>query len=286
MYILLVLLLGTVLTCGIGYLNAGLVRIRRAEVVLPDLPEGFDGATLLYASDIDLCGTNTPEKSGVLFNQLQSLKPDILLLGGDYTSTSLLERLNRTDGDVDTDKILRQRSSFFHYIESFNAPLGKYAIASPEDPLWDELRATLEQAGVQPLINARTEVRAGNERLWLAGICEESANLNAAGRSFEQGECVVVVAYSPCVMPILLTSEAIDGGQWADLALCGNTHGGQIQLFGQSVLSLTEAERRFLSGWNTESGLPLLTSSGVGCEGLNLRLGTSPEVWLITLKAA
>ena len=29
---------------------------------------------------------------------------------------------------------------------------------------------------------------------------------------------------------------------------------------------------------------PLLTSQGLGCEGLNLRLGTQAEAWLITLR--
>ena len=33
-----------------------------------------------------------------------------------------------------------------------------------------------------------------------------------------------------------------------------------------------------------ENALPILTTEGVGCEGLNLRLGTAPEVWLITLR--
>ena len=82
-----------------------------------------------------------------------------------------------------------------------------------------------------------------------------------------------------------MTSEARDSGQWIDLALCGHTHGGQIRLFGRSVLSVSDTEQRFLTGWNTQSGIPILTTEGVGCEGLNLRLGTEPEIWLITLKS-
>ena len=71
-----------------------------------------------------------------------------------------------------------------------------------------------------------------------------------------------------------------------DVLLCGHTHGGQIRLFGKSILDLSRQEQRYLSGWNTETGQPILTTTGVGCETVNIRLGSTPEVWLITLRRA
>ena len=279
------LLLGLCALAGIGALNASVVRIRRAEVVLPDLPGGFDGVTLLYASDIDLCGLNTPERSGKIFDRLQSLRPDILLLGGDYTSSTLLEILNKPDGkEQSSPEKLELRASFFHYIASFDAPMGKFAIASPDDPDQEDLATLMESSGVRPLFNDRTAIRSGDDTLWIAGVCRESASLNSAGATFDRHDCVLLMAYSPEVLPVLLTSEAKNGGSWADLALCGHTHGGQIRLFGRSVLPLTSRELRFLSGWRTDSGLPILVNQGLGCEGANLRLGSQPEVWLITLR--
>ncbi len=270
---------------GIGALNASLLRIRRAEVVLPDLPRKFDGTTLLYAADIDLCGLNTPARSGALFHELQSLQPDILVLGGDYNSTSLLDELNRPEKNQDDEEnMMASRSDFFHYIESFQAPLGKFAIAATEDVQWQDLRSVMKAHGVQPLINEKIDIHLDGDTLWLAGICGKISNLNDAGNAFSSDDCVIVIAEGPDIIPVLLTSEASDSGTWADMALCGHTHGGQIRLFGKSVLSLSDADNRFLSGWNTQSGIPILTTEGVGCEGLNLRLGTEPEVWLITLR--
>ncbi len=49
------------------------------------------------------------------------------------------------------------------------------------------------------------------------------------------------------------------------------------------ALSPDDAEKRFLSGWYTGAA-PLLVSQGLGCEGANFRLGSSAEVWLITLR--
>ena len=281
------LLLIIAITACIGVINASLLRIRRAEVVLHDLPPGFDGKTLLYASDIDLFGINTPDRAGTLFDQLQSLHPDLLVLGGDYNSTSLLNRLNRPDSSSDNAAhLLQSRSDFFHYISAFHAPLGKYGIANTEDVHWQSLREAMEENGIKPLINEKIDLHINGDTLWLVGICGKHSSLNDAANAFSRKDCVLVFAEGPDILPILLTSEAADSGPWADMALCGHTHGGQIRIFGRSILSLSDAEKRFLSGWNTQSGIPILTSEGVGCEGINLRLGTEPEVWLITLRTA
>lgn len=279
------LLLALAVMAGIGLVNASLLRIRRAEVMIPDLPRGFDGKTLLYVSDIDLCGLNTPARAGAVFDQLQSLQPDILVLGGDYNSTSLLDKLNQSDNSpVDESEAIESRLDFFQYIGAFQAPMGKYAIAATEDVQWSNLREVMTQNGVQSLDNRKIELRSEGDTLWLVGVSGKVSSLNDAGRAFSRGDCVVVIAEGPDLLPVLMTSEASDSGFWADIILCGHTHGGQIRLFGRSVLSLTDAEQRFISGWNTQSGIPILTSEGMGCEGLNLRLGTEPQVWLITLK--
>ena len=281
------LLLGLAVIAGLGVGNASLIRIRRADVVIKDLPQAFDGTTLLYASDIDLCGINTPVRAGTLFNQLQSLRPDILILGGDYNSISLMDRLNHPNqNNVNAPDNIANRSDFFHYIRAFQAPLGKFAIASVDDPEWTNLRQVMEDNGIQPLINGKIDIHANGEKIWLAGICGNVTSLNDAGNAFSNRDCVIAIVEGPDTLPILLTSEARDSGQWVDLAFCGHTHGGQIRLFGRSVLTLSSTEQRFLSGWNTQSGIPILTTEGVGCEGLNLRLGTAPEVWLITLNRA
>ena len=46
---------------------------------------------------------------------------------------------------------MRARSDFFRYLSAFEAPLGKYAIAAPEDADQDALAAQMREAGVQPL---------------------------------------------------------------------------------------------------------------------------------------
>ncbi|MBQ3423937.1 MAG: hypothetical protein IJH38_01905 [Clostridia bacterium] len=284
----LIFLVGIVLVAllaGLGYVNASIVRLRRAEVFLQDLPRSFEGTTLLFVSDIDLCGSNDAEKSGALFEKLQALDPDLLILGGGYCSRSLVEILNRPHAAQElSSHTLAQRKKLFDLLAGFQAPLGKFCIASPEDLQPEDLSRCMEDAGFQPLFDTRRVLSRQGESLWLAGIVHTGAHLNSIGSAFEHDEAVIAIAYSPSLLPILLTSESIDGGPWADLLLCGHTHGGQVRLFGQCLLPLNDTEKRFLSGWIDNLGLPVLVTQGIGCKGINLRLGTTPEAWFITLR--
>ena len=269
-----------VIAVFVGYMaiQANTVHLMRATVALPDLPPAFEGKTLLYAADIDLGGLNTTRKAAEVFDRMQSLNPDILVLGGDYNAYTLAEILNKAEGY--TPEELENRNAFLHYISEFYAPCGKYALAAPED---GDMADVLNACGILLLNDTRHCVSIGEDRLWLVGLNQESSGVRKGGKLFQNGECVIVVADSPNLFPTLNTSEANDGGRWIDLCLAGHTHGGQINILGRSALTLDSLEQRFLYGWVHETGVPMLTTSGLGCEAVNLRLNTHPEVWLLTL---
>ena len=268
---------------GYAALNAGTLHVMRAEVAIDDLPAAFEGRKILYISDIDLCGVNTAKRSADAVLRLQSLEPDILILGGDYSSPSLFEILNRSDGASEDRQESHGAEAFLRGIGGFFAPLGKFAVTAPDDRADADWNAVFSANGFRYLGNDRAPVTLNGEMLWIAGFCDDAANVGAAGTSFRRGDCVVAAAYSPALFPIMMTSEAADGGHWVDLALAGHTHGGQILLSGRSVLQLTSQEQQYLSGWTRETGVPMLTTSGMGCEGANLRIGSRSEAWLITL---
>ena len=77
-----------------GFIASRITHVERVTLLIEDLPENFDGATLLYVSDIDMVGVSTPGGVARLFEKLQKLNPDILILGGDYANPSLLHRIN------------------------------------------------------------------------------------------------------------------------------------------------------------------------------------------------
>lgn len=280
--IILALVIGIGALFGYAALNANIVHVRYAEVVLNDLPKAFDGCKLLFVSDVDMCGINSPEKSAKLMGRLQALKPDILLLGGDYTSTSIMEILNQTENN---DRAMQNRRVFFNGIAGFEAPMGKYAVAGDNDKDLADLEILLKDTGIVPLFNGHAAVENDGQKMHIIGLNANSSdvNFNSIANAFNKNDCVIALAHTPAVFPKVITAEAKDSGNWADLVLAGHTHGGQIRLMDNNIIQLNNQELSFIYGWKKENEVLLLTSSGVGCEGANLRFGSKSEVWLITL---
>lgn len=263
---------------GWMHLCARTVHVRYAEVHLADLPVSFDGVKILYVSDFDLCGMNSPRVSADLFRRLQALEPDLLLLGGDYASATLLQALNGQTSEMQT----QTRMSFFQGLANFEAPLGKLAISGDHDGNADALRLATMTCGVQLIDGDAAVISNGTDAIAVAGIGDGVDVSSLAGR-FGRAQCVIALAHSPQQVVDVRIAEAADGGSWADLVLCGHTHAGQLRIGDRCALTLTEADRRYLYGWYGDHTAPLLVTSGVGCEGVNFRLGTEAEVWLITL---
>lgn len=274
------LVLAALVALGVGamHLNARTVHVRYADVHLDDLPAAFDGTRILFATDIDVCGTNTPADMAKLFKNLSSLQPDMLLLGGDYASASIFSRLNGKSSADEFDA----RKAFFDGLASFQAPLGKYAISGDGDGAPDSLMLSMINSGVELIDGGLKVIDRGGEQIGIFGLGASTPGVSQFASKIDSQKCVVTVMHSPDRYAEISITEAKNGGPWTDLVLAGHTHGGQIQIAGRSALSLTESERRFMSGWYPGAA-PLLVSSGVGCEGANLRLGSQAEVWLITL---
>lgn len=265
------------------YASARIVHVRYATVWLSDLPAQFDGTTILFVSDIDLIGANSAGTAARLLEKLALLRPDVLLLGGDYANPSLIDRLNGRDAsDAALAALMADaRGEFLSSLADFPAPLGKYAVSGDNDQNVGDISAQFLQAGIVQVDGAAIPVEKDGARIYIAGADAASA---AGGAVFAKQDFVIALTHTPDSVAVILTTEAKDGGQWADLILTGHTHGGQMNVFGKTLLTLTQRERENIAGWKKIGDGYLLTSQGVGCESVNLRLDTQAEAHLITLR--
>ena len=264
---------------GVMAVNAATLHLKRATVYIEDLPPAFEGRTILYAADIDLKSHADAKRAAAAFDRLQVLMPDLLVLGGDYTSPTVMDLINQSPPANASDF----RRDFFYYIRDFRTTLGKVMIAAPDDVRIGPLHDLAAETGFTLLNHDAATLRLGSDVVHVVGLGQDYSGFSDLSRRFKQHECVVALAWSPAQFPAVMISEAKDSGHWVDLALAGHTHGGQINLFGHGILSLGQREKQYLSGWDRETGVPMLTTSGMGCEGVDMRLGSEAEVWLITL---
>lgn len=266
---------------------ARVVHVRYATIYLRDLPAAFEGTTILFVSDIDARGEGDARAAAALMDALAPLEPDLLLLGGDYAGPGLWDSLNGRDvQDAEIAAFAASaRHVFLSSLADFPAPLGKFAVRAADDVLPTQLAQSMATGGVRLLDGETVRLTRDGQSIVLAGLSPET-DIGQIADSVQTGECVIGLVHSPERFAVALTDEAGDGGPWADALLAGGTHGGQMRLGERTLLTLSEHERRYLSGWRKEGDVFLLTSQGVGCEYVGLRLNTRAEVHFITLRRA
>jgi len=269
--------------------EGGIVRLKFAELPISSLPSSFVGTRVLYLSDLHINSLNNIEKVNALMNELMRLNPDMLVLGGDYTSLDPIMRI--TGGASGTRAVeTEMRDLFFLNLAGYNPPLGKYGVAGENDNLLERSASTsLEDAmqlgGVILLRDQAVRISKGTDSLVLVGTDDWSTgrqDTRTPASLVSANDCVLLLCHNPEAIPSLNNQPAADGA-WIDAALTGHTHGGGANLFRVSLFNPLGSSERYQSGWHMENSSKVLISNGVGNDFLPLRLNTPPEAHLITL---
>lgn len=238
--------------------------VRRVLLAHPRLPRAFDGLTIAQISDVHAGQFMTLDRLENVRALVCQLRPDLVVFTGD--------QLDRREVDAEL---------FVQAFAGLQAPLGVFGILGNHDYLAGrELAlAALEAAGITPLVNESALVSRRGDTLLVAGVDELEAprpfgpdfSVLQAGNGFFK----LVLCHQPRLWP-----EAIRHG--ADITLSGHTHGGQISPIGERF-SIARLATRFVAGPYLSGSHILYVSRGVGVGAVPLRVGTWPEVDLITL---
>lgn len=197
---------------------------------------------------------------------LAAMKPDVILLGGDFVSV---------------------RASYVHglaeLLAEVEAPLGKYAVLGNHDlrANWREIISAIEGAGVQMITNSSVRLGTPFDDVVVSGIDDPTRGLPRADLAMagtKAGDTRIVLMHSPDGVAAL-------GDHPFDLALAGHTHGGQIVLpTGHALVvpggPLNRAYCRGRFELEGAGNRTLLVSRGIGTSALPVRLFAAPEVHL------
>ncbi|KAA6460880.1 metallophosphoesterase [Acidobacteria bacterium AB60] len=242
-----------------GMLNARRIRKRRLSITLPGLPASWRNRTALLITDMHLGNVNGAGFARRIVGIARRLDPHIIFIAGDLFDGS----------KADPDRIA-------HPLFALAPPFGVYFSGGNHEDFGDreQYEAALMRGGVHVLHNRRVDV----DGLQVVGVSYADSTHPMQLRSFLEslhlngGPASVLLNHVPSRLPIVETAGVT-------LQLSGHTHGGQIFPF---TWITRRAFGKFTYGLHSYGRLQVLTSSGVGTWGPPMRVGTAPEVLLIT----
>ena len=236
------------------------------------------GLTILHVSDLHVEGPET--WSVAALGQLQTLKPDIVLVTGDVITqpeglipvSKALARLNSRLGTFVT---LGNHDHYHSTLwQRFTGEIGRFS--RPTDVL-----EQLQRHGLMTLVNesCRLETEAGT--VHLVGTDDPyfgMADLALSYANVDEAEPVLLMAHSP-------DASILVAGRRCDLMLSGHTHGGQILAPGGLVRGMTNTLLPLPAtyGLMVLEGTLTHVSAGIGTANLPVRFNCPPRATLLEL---
>lgn len=205
-------------------------------------------------------------------NYIKEIKPDILLLTGDFVNFHPSELRNGLDE-----------------FSKLDLPLGIWGCMGNHDHYMTseyhtELKRLITKAGVKLLVNESQVIDYKGVKFNLAGVDNYS-------KRQKFGDFGKTYAQIDDRYPTLLMCH--DPWNWdrnilpvkdIELTLAGHTHGGQIALdvLG-SKLSFVSLSYKYYAGLYKEDGKYIYVNRGLGTSGPPVRLGVNPELTVLRL---
>ena len=198
---------------------------------------------------------------------INKLRPDIVLLGGDFVSARKL-----TTQQYDIATALRP-------LASLRAPAGIIAVLGNHDHWSDATAVNSELSRLKIIVLDNHAVRRGD--IAIGGVDDDftaQADIHAVTRELKSlGGVPILLSHSPGIFPATPS--------FIGLVLAGHTHCGQISLpIIGPIFTASHHGRRFACGLINSGDQNMIVSAGVGTSILPLRLGAPPDLWVIDLK--
>ncbi|MDO8670219.1 MAG: metallophosphoesterase [Dehalococcoidia bacterium] len=258
---------------------------RKRVLVIPGLDPSAGPITILHISDLHMRAGE--RRKAAMLSPLRDLYPDLIFITGDFVQST---------GDAPyCAGVLRGFQSKYgmfgvmgnhdHY------RYGKLSVIrrtrenvstnlhAANDP--DDIRMTLEAAGVKLLMNASQHLDVHGQDIWIIGVDDpyhRLEDLPGALAGVPEGAVKLLLAHSPDII-----DAAAESG--LRLIFSGHTHGGQVRLpFIGALITRTRRPLERASGVINRNGTLIHISQGIGGGTLSLRFRCPPEATLIELR--
>ena len=251
-------------------------QLTRLEIGLANLPDAFDGFTILQLSDFhyDPYAGATQISAGI--EVARRLTVDLIVLTGDFVTQPILP------SKASLQRAAEHAIPCAKLLGKLQARMGAYAVLGNHDVGCDPAIVTeaLQHNGIPVLENRAVPIERAGNRIWLAGVgdaMESRADLDKALQGVDRQDPVILLAHEPDFADVA-TRRAVN------LQLSGHSHGGQIRLPFAGPLFLPPLAEKYPWGLRKVGGLTLYTNVGIGTIHVPVRWNCLPEVALFTLR--
>jgi predicted MPP superfamily phosphohydrolase len=251
---------------ALALVAAGALQARSDPIVRSldlKVPYPIQGqVSVLFMSDFHVHGPDmSPDRLRGIVLKLNALRPDLVILGGDYRSTVWLASSYSLKESIQPLGLLKAKYGVVAVLGNHDQP----------DSL--AVRAELTRAGIQVVADEAKAIGPVS----IGGI-DRRVKYTARELQKLPGPRILV-AHSP--------ESLLRFGKKADLLLAGHTHCGQIVLPLLGQLSTGgKIPRSHACGFSKLHNVPLIVTAGLGTSKLPLRFGAHPDVWLISLSGS
>jgi predicted MPP superfamily phosphohydrolase len=251
------------------------VQVEEHAVSLRGLGDSFHGMRIAQISDLHYDEYTEPYFIREVVARVNSLKPDMVLLTGDFVSY----------GPFSKSFGARHANPCAALLQKLESPL-RYAVMGNHDAEVGANVVTdaLTTHGITVLRNKYVPLERDGKRLWIGGVedvLEQRPRLELAvpSKLVSGNDPVILMAHEPD----FADRVARHGG--VDFTVSGHTHGGQVRLPLVGPLTLPPLGRKYVQGFFQIGPTLLYVNRGIGSVGLPIRIDCRPEITVFTLSA-
>jgi hypothetical protein len=254
----------------LGYAGARRLVVRRLDIRVEDLPAGLDGMRIAQISDLHVGPHTSRRHLARVAKAVREARPDLIAITGDQV-----------------DDYARDVEPFAEAFHGLSAPLGVFAIPGNHDVYagWPAVHRGLEAMGITVLVNRAVPLERNGARFWVAGTGDPAGrrgtpvapDLERTLAAVPPGSFTLALAHNPALWPALAR-------RGVELTLSGHTHYGQIAI-PRLGWSLASPFLEHAMGQHQKEGSQLYINPGTNYWGIPFRLGTPPEVTVLTLRS-
>lgn len=224
--------------------------------------------TIVFVSDIHHGPFFSIERVRRLVSRINHIKPDVVLLGGDYV---------HRDAKYIEPAFLELEKIKSRYLVA--AVLGNH-------DHWESRDLTVSnilKSDFCYLDNRSTNLSVNGKNIFIAGVgdlWEDRQNIVSIQTNREKRDYTILVTHNPDF------AEMIDGHTLdkINLILAGHTHGGQVSLFGLwAPLVPSRYGQKYRSGLKYRSRTKIIISNGIGTITPPIRLFARPQIIVVKI---